>query len=57
MEASALFAFAKARGLKASAVFVISDLLFGERWLSTNKNAQTVKALRALTEQVIRKFL
>ena len=57
MEASALFAFAIARGLKASAVFVISDLLFGGRWLSTNKNAQTVKALRALTEQVIRKFL
>ncbi len=57
MEASALFAFAKARGFKASAVFVISDLLFGGRWRPTNKNAQTAKALRALTEEVVKKFL
>lgn len=55
MEASALFAFAKARGLKAAAMFVISDLLFGGQWRPAKKNAQTVKALRALAEEIIKK--
>jgi uridine phosphorylase len=37
MEASALFAFAEAAGLKAAAVFVISDLL-AESWTPARKN-------------------
>ena len=48
MEASALFAFAKKRGLKAGAVFVISDLLNSSKWdalPNRKKNAQTLAQL------------
>ena len=54
MEASALFAFAKSRGFEAGAVFVISDLLYGGFWRSVQKNAQTLKALRALVADLIK---
>lgn len=54
MEASALFAFAKTRGFEAGAVFVISDLLYGGVWRPAQKNAQTVKALRALLSELIK---
>ena len=48
MEASGLFAFAKKRGLKAGAVFIISDLLNSSKWdaLPNRKlNAQTLAKL------------
>lgn len=54
MEASALFAFAKSRGFEAGAAFVISDLLYGGIWRPAQKNAQTLKALRALVTDLIK---
>lgn len=54
MEASALFAFAKARGFEAGAAFVIGDLLYGGVWRPAQKNAQTLKALRALVLDIIK---
>lgn len=55
MEAAALFAFAKARGLKAGAVFVVSDSLSGGEWRPA-KNARPLKVLRALSEELIKKY-
>lgn len=56
MEACALFAFAKKRGAEGGAAFIVSDLLYGDKWQPAEKTVQIRKAIRTLTEEIIKIF-
>ena len=56
MEASALFAFAKKRGLKAGAIFIISDLLNSSKWDALPNRKLNAKTLAELIFDIAKKF-
>ncbi len=56
MEAAGVFAFAKKRGLKAAAVFVISDLLNSTKWDAIPDRKKSTKTLAKLMFDIINKF-
>lgn len=56
MEAAALFAFAKKRGLKAGAVFVISDLLNSSKWDALPNRKLNAQTLAGLIFDIAKKF-
>jgi len=56
MEAAALFAFAKKRGLKAAAVFIISDLLNSSKWDALPDRKLNARTLAGLIFDIAKKF-
>lgn len=56
MEAAGLFAFAKKRGLKAGAVFVISDLLNSSKWDALPNRRLNAQTLAKLIFDISKKF-
>ena len=56
MEAAGLFAFAKKRGLKAGAVFIISDLLNTSKWDALPNRKLNAQTLAKLIFDIAKKF-
>ncbi len=56
MEASGVFAFAKKRGLKSAAVFVISDLLNSNKWDAISDRRKSAQILSQLMFDIAKKF-
>jgi len=56
MEAAAVFAFAKKRGLKAGAIFVISDLLNSNKWDAVPDRKKSAQTLAKLMFDLTKKF-
>ena len=56
MEAAGVFAFAKKRGLKAGAIFVISDLLNSKKWDAIPNRKKSAQTLSKLMFDLAKKF-
>ena len=56
MEAAGVFAFAKKRGLKSAAVFVISDLLNSTKWDAIPDRKKSAQTLSKLMFDIVKKF-
>ncbi len=56
MEAAGVFAFAKKRGLKSAAVFVISDLLNSNQWDAIPNRKKSAQILAQLMFDIAKKF-
>lgn len=56
MEAAGIFAFAKQRGLKASGIFVISDLLNSNKWDAIPDRKKSAQTLVQLMFDIAKKF-
>ncbi|MCR5504880.1 MAG: nucleoside phosphorylase [Elusimicrobiaceae bacterium] len=56
MEAAGVFAFAKKRGLKSGAIFVISDLLNSTKWDALPDRKKSAQTLAQLMFDIAKKF-